>query len=590
MNVYRRSLQYFKGDALKIVISLALIALSTVLGLLWPFPLAILIDSVLGQKSSEHWIYRAFFHLAPEDKTAQVITLAAGLLALRLIAEVLRTAQTLINIRIGYNGLMRVRCDLFKKLQQLSLAYHKSQPQGDAIYRLSYDALGFQAVLNTLLGVLVNVITLAAMTWIMLEMNWRMTLIALGCVPFLVWTIKGYGAILKKRYKQAAEVDSQITTAIQRSVATIGLVQAFGREADEYAGFHSTLGNSVRVRWRLHIDEVVYWLILGVIFAISGCLIFGYGGSLVLKGILTAGELSIFLFYLEKLYDPLNKLASSGASLHSGLVQVERVFEVFDRDAIIKDRPDAKSLPMKPREVALNDVDFEYRAGQPVLRGVSVKIAPGQMVAFVGASGVGKTTLLNLLPRFYDPVSGSMTLDGIDARDIKIADLRKHVALVLQENTVLPTSVSENIAYGRPDASDKQIKEAAKLAGADKFIEQLEHKYDTLVSESGSNLSGGQRQRISIARALLTESPVIVLDEPTSALDPLHEQMIGGTLQSLKGLRTMILVSHRLSTVIDCDQIFVMDEGKIVEHGTHSELLALRGIYYEMAKHQLRLA
>lgn len=589
MNAYRRSLQYFKGDVSKIVFSLALVGLSTVMGLLWPFPLAILIDSVLGDKSGNHWIYRMFFNLAPEDKTSQVIALAVALLVLRLLAEVLRMTQTLINIRIGYNGLMRVRCDLFKKLQQLSLAYHKSQPQGDAIYRLSYDALGFQSVLNTIVGTLVHIVTLVAMAWIMFEMNWKLTLVALACVPFLAWTIKGYGAILKKRYQQAAEVDSQITTAIQRSVASIGLVQAFGREADEYAGFHSTLGNNVRVRWRLHIDEVVYWLILGVIFAISGCLIFGYGGWLVLQKALTVGELSIFLFYLEKLYDPLNKLASSGASLHGGMVQVRRVFEVLDRDPVIQNRPDAKSLPVKPRELSLNNVSFEYRDDHPVLRDVSVTIAPGQMVAFVGASGVGKTTLLNLLPRFYDPVSGSMMLDGIDAREIKVTDLRKHVALVLQENTVLPTTVSENIAYGRPDASDKQIKEAARLAGADQFINQLEHKYDTLITEAGSNLSGGQKQRISIARALLTESPIIVLDEPTSALDPLHEQMIGDTLKSLKGKRTIVLVSHRLSTVLGCDQIFVMHEGRIIEQGTHEQLIAQRGLYFEMARHQLQL-
>jgi subfamily B ATP-binding cassette protein MsbA len=211
------------------------------------------------------------------------------------------------------------------------------------------------------------------------------------------------------------------------------------------------------------------------------------------------------------------------------------------------------------------------------------------MVAFVGSSGVGKTTLLNLIPRFYDPVEGAIKLDGHDLRQIRVADVRKHIALVLQENVVLPTSVRENIAYGRPDASDEQIRKAAELAGAAIFIDKLDHKYEEQISEAGSNLSGGQRQRISIARALLTEAPVIIMDEPTSALDPQHEQLIIETLKNIKGHRTLILVSHRLSTVADCDQIFVMDAGKIVERGSHAELLSLRGLYWQMAKHQLKI-
>jgi ATP-binding cassette subfamily B protein len=224
-----------------------------------------------------------------------------------------------------------------------------------------------------------------------------------------------------------------------------------------------------------------------------------------------------------------------------------------------------------------------------VLKNINVTIPPGQMVAFVGSSGVGKTTLLNLLPRFYDPTSGAMRLDDIDVRDIKLADLRKHIALVLQETVILPTTVAENIAYGEPGASDAKIKRAAELAGAAAFIEKLPKGYEEVISEQGSNLSGGQKQRISIARALLTEAPIVIMDEPTSALDPQHEQHIIETLKRLKGQRTFVLVSHRLSTVADCDQIFVMDEGRIVEQGTHDQLVKQRGLYWKMAKHQMKL-
>ncbi len=590
MGTYRRAISYFRQDAGKIIASLALIGLSVLLSLLWPFPLAILIDSVLGGKTSDHPLYRMFFAIVPtNDPRTQIIALALIMFALRMGAEILRFIQTLISIRIGYNGLMRVRCDLYRKLQELSLAYHRAQPQGDAIYRLSYDTLGFQALLNVLQGVLVNVITLVIMAAIMFSTNWRLTLIALAIIPLLVLTMRRYNKILKQRYTQSYEVDSQLTTAIQRSVASIGLVQAFGREHDEYSNFLHTVGRSIAVKLKLHWDEVMYWLILGTIFAVGAAAIFGYGGLLVHRGVLEVGMLTIFLYYLEKLYEPLKALSGSGASLQGGVAGVERVFEVLDRDPVIKDSPDAQPLPRKPRALELENVSFQYLDDAPVLRDVSVRIESGQMVAFVGSSGVGKTTLLNLLPRFYDPTRGALKLDDQDIRKVKLADLRKHIALVLQEGVVLPTSIAENIAYGRPDASDAQIAEAARLAGADSFIEKLPQKYETEVTEAGQNLSGGQRQRIGIARALVTEAPILVLDEPTSALDPTNEQMITQTLSNLKGRRTIIIVSHRLSTVADCDQIFVMDEGRIVEQGTHEELLSKRGLYWRMAKHQLKL-
>jgi ATP-binding cassette subfamily B protein len=273
----------------------------------------------------------------------------------------------------------------------------------------------------------------------------------------------------------------------------------------------------------------------------------------------------------------------------NGIVGAQRVFEVLDRDPVIFDRPGAISLPKKPRVLTLDHLTFEYLPDTPVVRGISATISPGEMVAFVGSSGVGKSTILSLLPRFYDPTAGSIKLDGHDIRGVKIKDLRRHIALVLQENVILPTSVAENIAYGRPEATDEQIQEAAKLAEADEFIRALPQAYATEINESGANLSGGQRQRIAIARALITEAPIMILDEPTSALDPNNERAIADTLNSLKGQRTIILVSHRLSTVVQCDQIFMMEKGLILERGTHDELVAKRGAYYEMAKHQLQL-
>jgi ABC-type multidrug transport system fused ATPase/permease subunit len=254
---------------------------------------------------------------------------------------------------------------------------------------------------------------------------------------------------------------------------------------------------------------------------------------------------------------------------------------------VIVEKPNAIALPLQPRTLELRDVRFAYPKGTRVLDSLTARIEPGQTVAFVGASGAGKSTLLNLLPRFYDPAEGSITLDGIDIRDVSLRDLRHHVALVLQEPVMLPTTIADNIAYGRADATREQIATAARMAGAAKFIDRMPDGYDSAVAEGGANLSGGQRQRIAIARALLTEAPLVVMDEPTSALDALHERLITRTLNALKGQRTIILVSHRLSTVINADQIFLMDAGRIVEAGTHDQLILRGGLYAEMANEQL---
>ena len=586
--IYIRAFEFFRDDLGKMGVSAVLILLSTLAAMAQPFPLAILIRTILKDETPEHWVYRLFFAFAPVDHHARILTLAGTALALRLVQESLQVWQGALKVRISYNGLTRARYALFRQLQRLSLSYHRSHTQGDAINRLVHNTSGVQQAFNLLQGAFVNVVTLLIIAVIMLGMNVRLALIALSIIPLLVWVIRSYGQSMTDRARRAAAADADLTTGAQQSVALVPLIQSYGREEQEYRAFAGLVDRATGAWTSVYWLELKYWLAIGAIFGLGSSVILGYGGLLATRG-LPVEFLIIFMQYLWLLYDPLNKLSTSGSAFRQGAAGIERVLEVLDLEPTVRDAPDAVDLPRQPRVVELERVSFEYLPGEPVLRDVSARVEPGAMVAFVGPSGAGKSTILNLLPRFYDPTEGSVRLDGHDLRRVKLKDARAHVALVLQENLVLPTTVAENIGYGRSDASAADVRRAAELAGAHGFIEKLPQGYQTVLSESGQNLSGGQRQRLAIARALCSEAPLILLDEPTSALDAHNEQMVTETLHALKGKRTMIIVSHRLSTVADCDRIYVMEEGRIVEQGTHESLLERRGTYYRMARHQMKL-
>jgi subfamily B ATP-binding cassette protein MsbA len=578
-----RALRYFGDDRRSIWLLVILTCLSTGLGLLQAWPLAVLIDSVIATAPTNDGMHRLFLAPLPATPSLQIAGLAGIALALRLIQELLNTARKLLRTRIEYNGVLRVRCDLFRKMQALHLGYHRSQPVGDSIFRLTTDTFGCAMVLGVLLGIVFAVVTLWFILGIQLARSAMLTLIALAAVPPLIWANVRFGRRLENRTIAAKQADSAYTSSVQRALTAIGLMQAFGREEDEFRRFGNDVRHCIRSWSRIHRQEVAYGLTVGAILAVDGALILAYGGYLIQQRALSPGELMVFMSYLGMMYDPLCQLTGAGFNLQAGLIGVRRVFEVLDREANVADANDAVALPLQSRTLTLTDVCFEYHPGRPVLSRLNVTIPPGASIAFVGSSGVGKSTLLNLLPRFYDPSGGVIALDGHDLRQVKLRDLRKHIALALQDSVILPTSVWENIAYGRPFASRAEVRRAARLAGAADFIEALPHGYDTELNEAGQNLSGGQRQRIAIARALLTAAPILVLDEPTSFQDGFHEALLTDTLRELKGQRTVIVVSHRIQTVRHCDLIYVLDRGVICETGTHDELIQLNGHYSGLA-------
>ena len=586
-DVYR-AIRYFQDDLRLIFFLLSLTACSTALGLLQAWPLAVLVDSALGTPSTENWMHRLFLAPLPEDPIRRIIGLGIMALLLRFAHELIAMARRLLSPRIHYNGLLRVLGDLYRKLQGMHLDYHRSRPMSDSLFRLTTDTLGFQAVLTVMINLLVAGITLLVIVGLLMGRNGALTLIALSIAPPLMWINVIFGRRLSEKTRKSRESDSAFTTSVQRSMSAIVLTQAFGREEDEYHRFGTSARRCVRAWFGIHRQEVAYGLSVGVILAVGASLILTYGGVLLHRRQLTPGELMIFMTYLGMIYDPLCQITGFRFNLESGLAGARRVFEVFDRDALVTDPPDATSLPLQPRSLILEAVGFEYSSDQKILQRIDVNIEPRQSVAFVGSSGAGKSTLLNLLLRFYDPTAGTVKLDQHDLRQIKLKDIRRHIALVLQDSVILPTTIAENIAYGCPTATLEQIREAARLAGAANFIEALPDQYQTALLDSGMNLSGGQRQRIALARALLTEAPILVLDEPTSALDSEHEQVVIDTLNSLKAKHTVVLVSHHIAAVMSCDRICVLDQGMIVEHGNHQELLRRGGIYAAMAKQQLR--
>ncbi|MBA3883062.1 MAG: ABC transporter ATP-binding protein [Chthoniobacterales bacterium] len=591
-----RATSYFTPDWRWIALLVVLIAISVVIGLLEAWPLAILVDSVLTQTPRGDWIHQIFLSRLPDSKIGQVVGLVLIGMALQIIGYAVWMSRMMINYNLNYRGTTRVRYDLFNKFQVLGLTFHRSRPQGDAIYRLSADAFGPWGIMDTVIGTSVAAVTLTVMTAILLSRNVSLTLAAFSVAPFIIWSNWRFGLRIHQRALESKQIDADLTSVIQQAMSRIPLAQAFRRERGEFRIFRGAVRRSVAALLRLNWQEQLYPLARDTVLAVGGAIILGYGGYLVYRdefvrpiaGGMTIGTLLIFLDYVRKLWDPLKWLTEFIAKVRLFEAAARRVFRILDMPESIVESPASARVLVQPRTLTIDDVAFGYRAGQVVLAGVSAEIRHGQMVAFIGSSGTGKSTLLALMLRFYDPTAGALRLDGIDFREMRIVDVRAHMALVGQESIILPATVAQNIGYGRPAASRADIAEAATRAGAAGFIQELPDGYDTVLAEGGQNLSGGQRQRIAIARALLTKAPFLVLDEPTSALDPQHEKHLVETLRALKSLRTIILVTHRLESVVECDQIFVMHGGRIAERGRHDELLARHGFYSRMQDHSPR--
>ena len=593
-----RALQFFRSEMHRMGVVFLLLLFNIGLNLLKPWPLALLVDSLFGNQPLPAWLQN---FSGTENKYSLLLTLTLAMLAIHLVQGGLGASQNYLSIQIGLAGLRRVREQVFACLQRLSLRFHQGSRSGDIIYRAAWDTFSFQTLFQQGLITAVSAsLSLVLMMVVMFHMNVLLTLIALAVVPVLVLTIRHFGKKMTERGMSAQQADSAVTSFVQQSIVALPLIQSYTREEHEENAFSVRTLAAQQKRLAQHGWELIYWLVIAVVFALGTAAMLWFGGRQVLAGHLTVGALIIFLDYLRQFYEPLNQLSHVGATIASAQAGVQRVFEILDTPEEVRDAPNARpvvtagaSAPASAVQargnLAFNDVTFSYQQGQPILQDLSFRVGTGQSAAIIGPSGVGKTTLLNLLPRFFDPTSGAITLEGVNLRELRVRDLRRHIALVLQEPLLLPASIAENIAYGKPRATRAEIEAAARAANADAFIRKMPDSYATIVGDGGTRLSVGERQRLNLARAFLKDAPILLLDEPTSALDAESEALVVASLFDLMKGRTTLMVAHRLSTIRRVDKVLVLQDGRLLEEGSPDELLERGGYYARVASGQLAL-
>jgi subfamily B ATP-binding cassette protein MsbA len=476
-----------------------------------------------------------------------------------------------------------LRRTLYGHIQRLSLAEYDKAQTGDLISRVTSDIGAIQDFINSaLLGIVVNVLTLIGMTLVMVYINWRFTLIALSIAPALFVLVYSFTRRIKKASRAVRKKESELVSVVQEVLTSARVVKAFAREDFEVLRFETQSRDNVETALEARSIKAKLSPLVDVLVAIGTCLVLGYGARLALRGQLSAGVLIVFLLYLGKMYKPMRELSKMTDTVSKAMVGYERINEVLEIEARVRDLPRARRAPRFKGKIEFDRVSFAYDEKSPVLKGVSFTIEPGQVAAIVGPSGTGKTTIISLIPRFYDPQTGTVKIDGADIRGYKLKSVREQISFVLQETLLFHASLWDNIAYGRPDATRDQVMRAAKLANADEFIEKLPDGYGTIIGERGATLSGGQRQRIAIARAVIRDTPILILDEPTSGLDSASEQTVIEALDRLMERKTSIVVAHHLRSVRRADIVFVVKDSELVEQGTHQELMAAGGLYAEL--------
>jgi len=568
------------------------IALLAVLGesltdILEPWPVKIVVDYLLQAKKLPGWLSGIVSGLFGQEPLAILNFAVAAVAAIAVVGAISSYVEKYLTTSVGQWVMHDLRRTLYNHIQRLSLAEHDQARTGDLITRVTSDIGAIQDFISTaLLGMLVNGMTLVGMIGVMLYINWRFTLIALSIAPALFLVVYSFTRRIKKASRAVRKKESELVSVVQEVLTSIRVVKAFAREDYEQQRFESQSLENVETALQARSIKAKLSPFVEILVAAGTCLVLGYGARLALAGQLSAGVLIVFLLYLGKMYKPMRDLSKMTDTVSKAIVGYERIQEVLEIESRVRDLPRARPAPRFKGRIQFDHVSFSYDGEQPVLNDISFQIEPGQVAAIVGPTGVGKTTIISLISRFYDPRSGQVRIDGTDIRRYTQKSVREQISFVLQETLLFRAPVWQNIAYGKPDAPREQIMRAAQLANAHEFIERMPEGYDTMVGERGVTLSGGQRQRIAIARAIIRNTPILILDEPTSGLDAASEQTVIEALDRLMEGKTAVLIAHHLDTIRHADIIFVVKDSELVERGTHEELLAAGGLYAELYRIQ----
>jgi ABC-type multidrug transport system fused ATPase/permease subunit len=564
---------------LAIVFVAMLIEIGT--GLATPWPLKLVIDDALGNHHLPHWLDWAHKYGGFGKHTLGVALFAgAATLAIAVVGAIASYIDNYFTTSVGQWVANDLRLRVYEHLHRLSLRYYDHAKIGALVSTITSDVATIQDFASSAtLDIVIDLITIVFMVGLMFWLDWDFTLIAVAFTPVLLAFVFHFKRAVKQATRAVRARQSDVLSIVQRGLGSIRVTKAFGRQDLEMAHLEAASRATVAAALRARQIKSLMSPVVGIVVAICTAIVLWKGTSLIVAGTMTAGALTVYLAYLKKFFKPVKDLASMTGTVAQTTVALERIEAILSADEVIKERANAVDPGRVKGAIAFDRVSFGYNRDEPVLHEVSFAIEPGQVVGIVGPTGSGKSTVLSLLPRFYDPLFGHVRIDGIDVADYKLAALRSQIGFVLQDTMLFPGTIRDNIAYGRPEATDDDIIAAAKVANADEFISRMPLGYDAVVGERGDTLSGGQRQRIAIARAVIRNSPILVLDEPTAALDTESEHLVIEALRRLMKGRTVIMIAHRLSTLIDADKIIVLKQGVVMEEGTHEALIARGGVF-----------
>ena len=577
-----RALGYLRPYWRMATASAVLTVLAALSGLLAPWPLKIIVDNVLGTQPLPAALAH-FAGISVAQKTTLLTAVVVGSLLITLLHHGITVLQSYVTTSFEQKMILDFRSDMFAHAQRLSMAFHDQSRAGGLIYAINFQADAAAGVIMAAQPLAQSAISLVGMFWITYKINAVLALLSLSVVPFLYFSVVYYASRIQKRLMTVKGMEGESLSIIHEAISMLRVIVAFGRESHEFRRFRTQGERAVNARIRLTIRQTVFALAVNMITTIGAALVLGYGGWQALQGKLTVGDLLIVIAYIAAVYAPLEAISTTVGSLQDQIVSLRIAFGLLDTQPEIRDEPGAITIGRAKGDVRFEDIEFSYKGRVDTLKRVSFSANAGQVVAVCGPTGAGKTTLISLLPRFYDQKSGTIFLDGTDIRKIALKSLRDQISIVLQEPLLFSASIAENIRYGRLDATMDEIIAAAKNANAHDFITKLPEGYDTLLGERGAMLSGGERQRIAVARAFLKDAPILILDEPTSAIDSRTEAVILEALDRLMAGRTTFMIAHRLATIRNADQILVLHHGEIVERGTHDELLVRGGLYKQLS-------